>query len=306
MNNSVIITFGEIAIKSRKVRLRMQNILMDNIRKALDAHGIEAHEIFSIYSRLVVLTDNADEAARVIASRVFGISKVNSGVFVQEKNLKFEEIRDKAAAYFADRLPDGAVFRSTVKREGKQYALNSQEMQGEIGAAIIERLIAANKSYRVDLSDFEFETVTEVRPSGILMYLQSYDGLGGLPVGVQDPAVAIILDEHDLLAALLVTRRGVPLVPLVRSGFDEAVEVLGEIPLHAQPTFTRMETPQEVATQALQLLDTHRAQAVCISFRKGIEEYSSLFPREVPLFMPDTIASKERQKELETKFLARS
>jgi len=79
--SAVLLRYGEIAIKSKQTRRRMENMLVKHVRASLTERGVDFTQIRKEYGRIFIDTASAMEAA-VVASRVFGIVSASPVVVV--------------------------------------------------------------------------------------------------------------------------------------------------------------------------------------------------------------------------------
>jgi thiamine biosynthesis protein ThiI len=70
--STVILRFGEMAIKSDQTRRRMKNMLIEQVESALRENKIKFDKVHSIYGRIYIETVEALKAAEV-AAKIFGI-----------------------------------------------------------------------------------------------------------------------------------------------------------------------------------------------------------------------------------------
>ncbi|MFW9770215.1 MAG: tRNA 4-thiouridine(8) synthase ThiI, partial [Candidatus Thorarchaeota archaeon] len=70
--STVILRFGEMAIKSDQTRRRMKNMLMEQVEFALRENNVKFDKVHSVYGRIYIDTSEAVRAAEV-AAKVFGI-----------------------------------------------------------------------------------------------------------------------------------------------------------------------------------------------------------------------------------------
>lgn len=190
--------YGEIGLKSDRVRKRMERQLMENIRKQTGGH------VKKIAARLVVYGGDQE-----MLSKVFGVVSWSP---VIEVSANIEEIKEAAL-----KLYSGGTFRITARRVTKDFPLTSPEINKEVGAFIVERTNA-----RVDLKNPDVEIGIEVIGKKAYLFTKTIKGPGGLPVGVEGDAVLLFSGGIDSpVAGWLVGKRGVRIFPFhLRSGID--------------------------------------------------------------------------------------
>jgi tRNA uracil 4-sulfurtransferase len=98
-------------------------------------------------------------------------------------------------------------FAVRTRREDKRFALNSMQVDREIGGAVKDALGIA-----VDLENPELTINIEIFPERAFVSIGKHPGAGGLPVGVSGRAVALLSGGIDSpVAAYRMMRRGLRL-----------------------------------------------------------------------------------------------
>lgn len=296
----VLLSFGELAIKSPKVRRQMQQQLLDNVKSLLDNASIPHGSVGMTHARLFVETDDQDVVAKEIAKKVFGVVSAYPAMRFST-DLPIEELLTEVGNLFAARMDDDSSFRVSVRRDVK-CELGSQAMAARIGSSIYAACTAVGKSCRVDLSDFDFHARMEMRSSGTYVFDKSYEGFGGLPVGTQDSTIAIIQCRDDLIAALMVARRGVTIIPLFAAGSHELAQKTALLPFAPSAVHSKHNSSVELVNEAIVLAERRNARAFCCSSKIGINEVAEHVPVGFPLLMPDNVGTAGLKERLVTSF----
>jgi tRNA uracil 4-sulfurtransferase len=190
---------GEVTIKSRRTRMAFMRRLERNIRDALDSADIE-HRIEAAWGRLFVRASS--HMALPALSRVFGISSLS--LVERELAADLDTIVAEATAHFRAAVA-GRRFAVRARRTG-QHSFSSQDIERQLGAALVP--FAAG----VDLSSPEVTVFVEVRDAAAYLFSERTVGAGGLPLGVEGRAVALLSGGFDsAVAAWLLMKRGVAL-----------------------------------------------------------------------------------------------
>lgn len=208
-----VVRFGEIGIKSGKVRGQMLDRLAENIERILEDRGI-AGTVERRWSRILVRPPedegadfSPDDAARA-ASDTFGVVSTRPAITVPADQ---EAIGTAARSLAADH-PDGATFAVRAHRAGaaEEHPFTSQELEREIGGVVGEATGAA-----VDLDDPDVTYRLEVRDQEAFVSAREYDGPGGLPVGTQGTTVLLFSGGLDSpVAAWELLKRGLEVLPV--------------------------------------------------------------------------------------------
>lgn len=187
---------GELSTKSRRTRSRFQKRLVRNLRDALESQGVEAR-VENAWSRLFVTAP--DSGALEPLNRVFGISSFST--LEAECAAELDEIVDVGRRLFADRVK-GRRFAVRARRSGR-HGFGSRDVMVRLGAAL-------NPGATVDLDDPEIEVRVEVRDDRAYLFSERRSGAGGLPIGVEGRAVALLSGGFDsAVAAWMALRRGI-------------------------------------------------------------------------------------------------
>lgn len=189
---------GELAMKGRRTRRRFQRALVRNIR---DAYASEERscEVRHEWSRLYVDTAGPDADAPL--GRVFGISSWSRIDAVVPAAL--DAIVARGAELYGERVK-GRTYAVRARRSGEHDFRSSDVMQ-RLGAAL-------NPDATVDLDDPEIEVFVEVRDDEARLFADRREGPGGLPLGVENRAVALLSGGFDsAVASWKLLRRGVAL-----------------------------------------------------------------------------------------------
>jgi thiamine biosynthesis protein ThiI len=189
---------AELTLKSRRTRSLFVRRLIANTRDALSSGGLES-TISSTWGRIFV---SAPPGAVPILSRVFGISSLSSVERIEATDLG--AIVKAGAVRFAEAVRD-RHFAVRARRVGT-HDFSSRDIEVRLGEAL--RPFAAG----VRLKDPDVTVHVEVRSADAYFFLDRVAGTGGLPLGVEGRAVALLSGGFDsAVAAWFVMKRGVAL-----------------------------------------------------------------------------------------------
>ena len=196
--NSVLIRYHEIALKKGN-RAYFTEMLKRNILASVKDFG--AKEIRSLHARLLLTFKNEIEPEIIIKriSSVFGIANFS---LVRRTERDIDELRRQILTGITG--SQFASFRIDTQRGDKKFALNSVEINRQLGAAVQEISGA-----RVDLTNPEFTVFVEVLPKDAFFGFNKLPGPGGLPVGASGRLVSLISGGFDSpVAAYRMMQRG--------------------------------------------------------------------------------------------------
>jgi len=198
---TIMVRFGEIALKGDWVRREFEKKLMRNISSVLDFE----HELLWEWGRIFVNTDKTDTAIKRM-SNVPGIVSTSPAEVVESR---MDSISKKAVDIARDIIKPGENFALRVKRTGN-HDFKSHDVAVVCGDAINNATGAP-----VNLTAPDREIFIEVRPEKTYVYTRIFDGPGGLPVGTQGSVVSLISGGIDSpVATFQMLRRGCKVYPV--------------------------------------------------------------------------------------------
>ena len=205
MNYDVIIArYGEIGIKSPKIRSRFERKLVKNIKATFEC-DVERNQ-----GRIYVRPKDFDEGLEKL-DKVFGVVSYSP---VTSTNTTFEEIDETLTQYTKDLIAEGLLDENTkfaikCRRVGK-HDFSSQEMAAHCGGVVRDVVLAP-----VDLSDPDLTIFVEVREDKTYIFHEKIKGPGGLPLGTQGKVIVLVSSGIDSpVAAYLMMKRGCEVVAL--------------------------------------------------------------------------------------------
>jgi thiamine biosynthesis protein ThiI len=202
--DSILVRYGEIGIKSDRVRSRYESILVKNIEKALNFCEIPFDSVIRDFGRIFVKTQEV-AAAQTIA-RVFGVVSVSP---VQTNAATLDAMKDAALRIVSPLLTHGKSFAIRARRTGT-HDYSSKDIGVVVGGAIEQATGAP-----VRLTKPDVELFIEVRAERAYVYTAVIDGVGGLPLGTQGKVIALLSGGIDSpVAAWLMMKRGCTIIPL--------------------------------------------------------------------------------------------
>jgi len=197
---------GELTTKARPTRQYFSKRLARNVKNALHSAGLRS-EIERRHDRMhVQLASRADaHTAAPLIARVFGVQSV---AHVEERPWSTQaDLVRHGTELFGD-LVAGKRFAVRARRVGdrRRIRAKSGELARELGAVL------APRSAGVDLTDPEITTLIEIGPGVAHFFREALAGPGGLPLGVEGRAVALVSGGFDsAVAAWQIQKRGVAL-----------------------------------------------------------------------------------------------
>jgi tRNA uracil 4-sulfurtransferase len=194
---------GDFYTKARKTRMRFFRRLVTNLEDALAAHAIP-YKLEKTWSRMYLETP--DPAAAEIAARVFGVQSVSE---VQRRSWeRLEDLVTMGVEIFGEAVRGKSfAVRATRRGDRDRVGFDSNRMESALGRALLDAGAA-----RVNLSEPEVTAHVELEPGSVHFFFDKVRGHGGLPIGVEGRAVALVSGGFDsAVASWLLLKRGVHL-----------------------------------------------------------------------------------------------
>jgi thiamine biosynthesis protein ThiI len=194
---------GDFYTKARKTRMRFFRRLVANLEAGLKAHGI-VYRLERTWSRLYLETP--DDGAAEVAARVFGVQSVS-----EVERRSWETLDDLVATGvgFFGAAVRGRSFAVRASRRGARdrIGFDSARIESALGRALLDA-----GAGRVNLSEPEVTAHVELEPGSAHLFFDKVMGHGGLPIGVEGRAVALVSGGFDsAVASWLMLKRGVQL-----------------------------------------------------------------------------------------------
>jgi thiamine biosynthesis protein ThiI len=193
---------GEIGIKARATRMQFRKRLVQNLRDALASEGLPPKVEVShdrLYAWLPAHTPLENHAL----ARVFGVSSLS---LVERHALTaLPDIVRMGAGLFADAVR-GRHFAVRARRVGRREArtTSASEVERQLGTALLPHAAG------VDLEDPDVTVRLELTEHATSFFTERAQGPGGLPLGVEGRAVALLSGGFDsAVAAWQIQKRGV-------------------------------------------------------------------------------------------------
>ena len=205
MNHDVIIArYGEIGLKSPKIRSRFERKLVKNIKATFEC------EVDRNQGRIYIFPQDFDEGIKKL-NRVFGVVSYSPATSTDST---YEGIDGTLTEYTEDLMSEGILDENTkfaikCRRVGN-HDYTSQEMAAHCGGVVRNVVLAP-----VDLTNPDLTIFVEIRENKAFIYHEKIKGPGGLPLGTQGRVVVLLSSGIDSpVAAYLMMKRGCEVVAL--------------------------------------------------------------------------------------------
>ncbi len=202
---SFLIKYAEIGIKGKN-RYLFEDALIRQIKFALkDVEG--SFNVTKATGRIYVNAESDYDYEEVmeVLKRVFGIAWICPVVQLADEG--FEVLKEKVLEYIDNVYENkNFTFKVESRRSRKNYPMVSQEINMELGAAILD----AFEGTKVDVHHPEVLLRIEVREQFINVYSKEIQGPGGMPIGTNGKAMLLLSGGIDSpVAGYMIAKRGV-------------------------------------------------------------------------------------------------
>lgn len=199
----IICHYSEIGLKGKN-RKFFEDRLRNNIKKVLNTIGADAFQsVHRIYGRILVKLSSEKQGSlddiKDALENTFGIAYF---AFVCRVPQKMENIIATSQSLLSEEKFE--TFRITSRRVDKNFPLNSQKVNEEVGAGII-----AGMDKKVKLKNPDITCYVDIVDRSAFIYTKRFQGPGGLPVGVSGKTIVMISGGIDSpVAAFYAMKRG--------------------------------------------------------------------------------------------------
>ena len=205
MNHDLIIArYGEIGLKSPKIRSRFERKLVKNIKATFEC------DVNRNQGRIYIFPKDFDEGIEKL-NRVFGVVSYSPATSTNANYADIDETLTKYTSGLVDEgiLDENTKFAIKCRRVGT-HDFTSQEMAAHCGGVVRNVVMAP-----VDLTNPDLTIFVEIRENDAYIYHEKIRGPGGLPLGTQGKVVVLLSSGIDSpVAAYMMMKRGCEVVAL--------------------------------------------------------------------------------------------
>lgn len=205
MNHDLIIArYGEIGLKSPKIRSRFERKLVKNIKATFEC------EVQRNQGRIYIFPKDFNEGTEKL-NRVFGVVSYSPATSTNANHADIDETLTKYTSDLVDEgiLDENTKFAIKCRRVGT-HDFTSQEMAAHCGGVVRNVVLAP-----VDLTNPDLTIFVEIRDDDAYIYHEKIKGPGGLPLGTQGKVIVLLSSGIDSpVAAYMMMKRGCEVVAL--------------------------------------------------------------------------------------------
>lgn len=197
----IMVRYGELSTKGKN-RKDFIARLGGNIRKSLK--DFEDVEIHPNRDRTHVTLNGTDSDAVINRlKKVFGIQNFSPMLKVEKT---MEAVQTGALEMMKEQLKPGMTFKINTRRSDKEFAINTDTMNRELGGFILDNF----PDNDVKMKNPDITLRIEIRSNGIFLTSEVINGAGGLPVGTAGKGMMMLSGGIDSpVAGYLGMKRGV-------------------------------------------------------------------------------------------------
>jgi thiamine biosynthesis protein ThiI len=270
-----LVRYGELGLKSPKVRRRFEKALLRNIEEAF---LIEESQCLTDmdWGRIYIHAYDDDTAIKIL-KKIFGITSFSK---VVECISSMEDINKTASEYSNGILTKNSSFAVRAKRTG-EHSFTSHDVAKETGSAILES--NKKKNIKVNLTKPDFEIFIEVRHNRTFVFGEKIQGPGGFPMGTQGKVLAVILDKKSVYAAWLMMKRGCNVRLLC---LDEDTKTYANILRNWYSTSKLISVQDNGIEKVLETAKRIKAEALVYGYSFFEFKKENKIEAEIPIFYP--------------------
>lgn len=197
MDRVILIKYGELSTKKGN-RNFFINTLYNNIKSKLSIYDVEIHKDRA--RMYIKFLENDFDAIKKVIDKTFGIHAYHIATIVDTNDEKIQDAVLKLALN-----EKFSTFKIDTKRSDKSFPIHSQEYN-----KVLAGLLFKNISHiSVDVHNPDLLLKVEIRPKESFIYFNSYEGIGGYPVGTQPRGLLMLSGGIDSpVAGYLAMKRG--------------------------------------------------------------------------------------------------
>ena len=204
---TILVSYGEIALKGRYVRNRLERTLAEQIKYSLNRQGYTEAEVTRKFGRIYI-ENTPYEAAEVVA-KVFGVVAAMPS---RKTGVEIDQVVDCIVDEARDVFRQNNSFAVRPRVVGN-HPFHSQDIAVRAGSKVLMEL--SQKNPHVDLENPDITLRAEVRDTESFVFSKVIQGVKGLPYGSQGRMVSLFSGGIDSpVSTWLMMKRGVDVIPL--------------------------------------------------------------------------------------------
>ena len=217
MNRVILIKYGELSTKKGNRNFFIKT-LYENVKSKLKNYDVK---ISKDRARMYIeFLDTDLENIKNVINKVFGIHMYHIASIV---DTNIDSIKDAVLKIMQNE--DFKTFKVETKRSDKAFEVHSQDMNRVLGGVILKNIAHS----KVDVHNPDILVTVEIRENNTYVYLNSYKGSGGYPVGTQPKGMLMLSGGIDSpVAGYLAMKRGVKFdaeIQFFKGNYKDALDI---------------------------------------------------------------------------------
>lgn len=197
----ILVRFGEISTKGKN-RKKFIEKLRQHIRFVLK--DFEALKYASDRDRITIMLNGEDPEP--ISEQLKGVFGIQSFSLAVKCETNLDAIKEAALTAVQEVYEQGNTFKVSTKRSYKQFELDSNEMNREIGGHVLRN----TENLTVNVKQPDVHLRIEIREQATYITFKDVKGAGGLPVGSSGRAMLMLSGGFDSpVAGYQAIKRGI-------------------------------------------------------------------------------------------------
>lgn len=197
----ILVRFGEISTKGKN-RKKFIEKLRQHIRFVLK--DFEALKYASDRDRITIMLNGEDPEP--ISEQLKGVFGIQSFSLAVKCETNLDAIKEAALTAVQEVYEQGNTFKVSTKRSYKQFELDSNEMNREIGGHVLSN----TENLTVNVKQPDVHLRIEIREQATYITFKDVKGAGGLPVGSSGRAMLMLSGGFDSpVAGYQAMKRGI-------------------------------------------------------------------------------------------------
>ena len=205
MNEMILLKLGELVLKGLN-RRSFEDKLQANIHRRLN--GLGRFRVYTRQSTTYVepMEESCDmDGAWEAMKKVFGVVGLSRARACEKDK---DAILRACQEYLGERLAAASTFKVETKRADKSFPMTSIQLSQYVGGELDELY----PNLKVDVHHPQLTVYVEIRDYAAFVHADPEPGAGGLPVGINGRAVALLSGGIDSpVASYMIAKRGVAL-----------------------------------------------------------------------------------------------
>ncbi|NCA97106.1 MAG: tRNA 4-thiouridine(8) synthase ThiI [Bacteroidia bacterium] len=195
----IMVRYGELSTKGRN-KMDFIKLLATNIRKKL-SEDFDDFYLETRYDHIYIVFHDNDPHEMI--EKLQEVSGINSLTLVTTTE-KHIDVITKTALEMVQEL-EASTFKVQAKRSDKRFPIISDEIN-----RLVAKTILGNTSLKVNVREPDLTIGIEVRDEAAYLFLDTYKGAGGYPLGIAGKVMMMVSGGIDSpVAAYLLMKRGV-------------------------------------------------------------------------------------------------